>query len=571
MLRAPANLSAARLLLLGGALAASPVAAQVVPDPGLFGPPVMGARTGEPAPKPVTPKPAAPAATAPAAPAPAAALKPSTTDGASAGAGAPAPVQEAPATLPPPPTSPASAPAAEATAPRPAQPSSAKPAPAKPSPVRDAAMSQDARPTLDPDTLARTMAAAERYAAIAEAGGWPTLPAGPAMKLGAKGPTIALLQRRLAAEGDLDPATPERFVLDASVVAAVKRFQARHGIAETGIVAGQTLRAMNVPAAQRVRALQVSARRLAASAFAFGPRYVVVNLPAAAVEAVENGAVSRRYVAVVGDRAHPSPQVEARIGAINFHPTWTVPTSIIKNEIIPHMRRDPNYLAKQKIRVLDANGAEVHPNAVDWSGTKAVNYTLRQDPGAGNSLGLLRIAMPNRHAVYMHDTPSKRLFGADFRFGSHGCVRVSDVKDLVRWLLEGVGGWDRTMIEAALALPERRDVRLANPVPVAWVYLTGYATPDGAAHFRDDVYGLDADEATAPGASTSPIPAAPTPAAPTATPQARETRPANPGADAVIARRDRAAVPAGRADAATARLLDASSRPIGVERQPPSR
>ena len=197
---------------------------------------------------------------------------------------------------------------------------------------------------------------------------------------------------------------------------------------------------------------------------------MIVNIPSAAVEAVENGAVARRYVAVVGDPEHPSPTVEARIGAINFNPTWTVPTSIIRKEIIPKMRKDPAYLAKSRIRMLDAAGQEVDPAAIDWSGNAAVNYTLRQDPGAANALGLVRIAMPNRHSVYMHDTPSKRFFARDLRFLSHGCVRVSGVLDLVTWLL-APQGWTREAVDAAIATTERKDVRLPKPVPVAWVYL----------------------------------------------------------------------------------------------------
>jgi L,D-transpeptidase YcbB len=263
-----------------------------------------------------------------------------------------------------------------------------------------------------------------------------------------------------------------------------------------------TVKAMNVPVQDRLRQLVFSQQRLAASTFAFGQRHVIVNIPSAAVEAVENGAVARRYVAIVGDPEHPSPTVEARIGAINFNPNWTVPTSIIRKEIIPKMRRDPTYLAKSRIRMLDAAGQEVDPTAIDWSGNAAVNYTLRQDPGTANSLGLVRIAMPNRESVYMHDTPSKRFFGQDFRFLSHGCVRVSGVLDLVTWLL-GPQGWTRPQVDAMVASAERKDVRLPQSVPVAWVYMTGFVAADGAVNFRDDVYGLDKADPADPVATSS--------------------------------------------------------------------
>jgi L,D-transpeptidase YcbB len=131
-----------------------------------------------------------------------------------------------------------------------------------------------------------------------------------------------------------------------------------------------------------------------------------------------------------------------------------------------------------------------------------VNYTLRQDAGDANSLGQIRIDMPNRHAVYMHDTPTKRLFSGEARFHSSGCVRVAEVKTFVTWLLEGTpgptGAWAEPDLDAAIAGAKRQDVRLAKPVPVAWVYLTGYATLDGTVHFRDDIYGLDALSPPAP-------------------------------------------------------------------------
>ena len=162
--------------------------------------------------------------------------------------------------------------------------------------------------------------------------------------------------------------------------------------------------------------------------------------PRPQVEAVENGRVVHHYIAIVGDPEHPSPEISAHIQVINLNPTWTVPTSIIKKEIIPRMQRDPGYLTRAKIRILDGSGKEINPKSVNWSTERAANYTLRQDSGAGNSLGSIRIGMPNKLAVYMHDTPSKGLFGADYRFLSHGCVRVQGVYDYAAWLLEGTGG-----------------------------------------------------------------------------------------------------------------------------------
>jgi L,D-transpeptidase YcbB len=381
----------------------------------------------------------------------------------------------------------------------------AKPAPAMPEPVK---VSSDPRPTLTPETFVATMRAADRYRQIAEGGGWPELPAGVSLKIGDRGASISTLRRRLAATGDLpaDAALGELF--DHVLLDAVKSFQARHGLPETGLVAPRTLAALNVSAETRARQLTASAGRLMGSKFAFGERYVLVNIPSATAEAVQGGMVVRRYVAVVGKPDRPSPTVETRITNINFNPTWTVPVSLIKKDIIPHMRKDPGYLAKLKFHVLDAQGQDVDPAKIDWGTEQAVNYTLRQEPGVSNSLGEVRIDMPNRHAVYMHDTPSKRLFARNIRFESSGCVRVAGVRDLVAWLLDGTPlaapastlpsaelalsqNWTGAQVDAAIASSKRQDVKLAKPIPVAWVYLTGYATPDGTVHFRDDPYNLD--------------------------------------------------------------------------------
>ncbi|GJD93473.1 L,D-transpeptidase family protein [Methylobacterium iners] len=401
-------------------------------------------------------------------------------------------------------------------------------------PLVVARVSADPVPSLGPSTFLDTLRMAERYKGIADAGGWGTLAPDLVIKPGAKHAAVADLRRHLILTGDLAADAPVSDVLDATLVAAVKQFQARHGLPETGLVGRQTIAALNVPAATRQRQLAASAARLLGSNFAFGERYVVSNIPSATVEAVERGTVARRYVAVVGKPERATPMIETRITNINFNPTWTVPVSLIKKDIIPHMRKDPGYLAKMHIRMLDAKGEEVQPTSIDWSTERAVNYTLRQDPGFDNSLGQVRIDMPNRHAIYMHDTPSKGLFTRDVRFHSSGCVRVANVKEFVGWLLEGTPGpnapgsvWGPIEIETGIATGERRDIKLAKPVPVAFVYLTGYATPDGRAHFRDDIYGLDnpaaevattgtvaAPKAEAPAPKASHLPAKPTPAKP---------------------------------------------------------
>jgi murein L,D-transpeptidase YcbB/YkuD len=267
---------------------------------------------------------------------------------------------------------------------------------------------------------------------------------------------------------------------------------------------------MNVTAKERFKQLASSAQRLAGFNFGFGERYVVVNIPSLSVEAVENDRVAHRYVAIVGDVDHQSPEIAAKISVINLNPTWTVPVSIIKKEIIPRMQKDPGYLSRAKIRILDGSDNVIDPKSINWNTERAAIYTLRQDSGASNSLGAIRIGMPNKLAVYMHDTPSKNLFGADYRFLSHGCVRVQGVYDLAQWLLQGspggpLGGWDKQALTDKVKEGEPEDIKVAKPVPVIWVYLTGWSNGEGPANFRDDVYGLDAvGAATASAAAPAP-------------------------------------------------------------------
>ena len=354
-----------------------------------------------------------------------------------------------------------------------------------------AAISKSPIPTFDENTVQRISAAMLSYSTIEVRGGWPTLPASVAkLAPGQSSPDVELLRQRLAITDDLPPEKEAGSTYDEALVAAVRHFQARHGLPETGSVGPKTLTALNVPVKKRIHQLAASLDRLAAMDFTFGQRYVVVNLPAAFAETVDGSKVVRRYVVVVGKTDRPSPTLTAMISAVNLNPTWTVPLSIAKKDVIPRMRKDPAYLARMHMRALDANGGEIDPRTIDWNSDHP-NFTIRQDSGTWNALGAVRLDMPNPHAVYMHDTSHKNLFSNDYRFESSGCTRVAEPRDLAAWVLEGVPGWGRHEIDAAIATGQRTDIRLPHKIPVAWIYLTGWATRDGTIHFRDDIYSLD--------------------------------------------------------------------------------
>jgi L,D-transpeptidase YcbB len=347
-------------------------------------------------------------------------------------------------------------------------------------------------PTFDEGTAQRMAAALLSYSAIEVRGGWPTLPASAAkLAPGANGPDVTLLRQRLAMTDDLAPEQAAGTSYDAAVTAAVRHFQMRHGLEQTGSVGPKTLAALNVPVSKRLHQLGASLDRLAAMDFTFADRYVVVNLPAAFAEAVVGDRVVRRHVVQVGRPDRPSPMVTTYITTVNLNPTWTVPLGILKKDIIPKMRKDPGYAARMHMKVLDGAGNEVNPFSVDWNSDRAPNFTIRQDSGPWNALGSVRIDMPNQHSVYMHDTNHKEFFSADYRFQSSGCTRVENPRDLAAWVLEETPGWNRAQIDAGIAKGQKLDIRVARKIPVAWIYLTGWATRDGTIHFREDIYGHD--------------------------------------------------------------------------------
>jgi len=361
-----------------------------------------------------------------------------------------------------------------------------------------AALALSHEPTFDEGSAQRIREAALSYSDLAVRGGWPAIPADAKFALGTQGPNDELLRQRLIVSGDL-AAEKATGAYDDILTEAVKRFQARHGLALTGTVTPRTMAALNVPVQKRIKQLEASLERLDNMNFPFGQRYVVVNIPATFAEAVEDDKVVRRYRVIVGKTEKPSPTLTAQITSVNLNPTWTVPSSIAKTEISAHMRKDPGYLARMHMEVLDAHDAPIDPHAVDWSGTHTPNFTVRQQNGSWNALGAVKIDMPNAYSVYMHDTNQHNLFNDDYRFDSHGCSRVDNVRDLAAWLLKDQPQWSRAAIDAAIATGQRHDIAVTKKVPVAWIYLTAWMTKDQTVQFRNDIYAQDEQllEATA--------------------------------------------------------------------------
>ena len=348
-------------------------------------------------------------------------------------------------------------------------------------------------PLLSMETVAAIEAAIPVLQDQAARGGWPRVESKNRMKVGSNSPSVAALRRRLVASGDMpaDQArrgNPETF--DSYVDAAVRRFQIRHGLRPDGVVDETVLDVMNVPIETRINQLNINLVRIRSAGTNLGDRYIFMNIPAAELQMVEFGRVVERHNAVVGKIDRQTPVLTSQVREINFHPYWHVPVSIIRKDLIPKMQTEPDYLAKNHIRIFDNRGQEVPAESIDWNSAQAMQYQFRQDPGGDNAMSTVKVTFPNSHDVYMHDTPFKDLFGDNNRFYSSGCMRIQNISGLVKWLLRD-SGWNPQQVEDAIANGQRLDAKVKGTVGVYTNYVTAWATRDGVVQFRDDIYNRD--------------------------------------------------------------------------------
>lgn len=350
-------------------------------------------------------------------------------------------------------------------------------------------------PTLSSQNIAAMAVAIKRYTEIVDRGGWPVLPDTTLQPM-AIGPAVDLLRRRLVASGDLKGGEEGMFGggYNQAVERAVKRFQASNGLTPTGIVDKRTVAALNVPAEVRLRQLKMNLGRIQETARGAGKKYIVVNIPAAQIEAVEDDRVVSRHAGVVGKIDRPTPILRSAIHELNFNPVWHLPPTVIAKDLAPKGRdmqaRGQDVLAKYGIEAYGGDGKKLDTSKINWSNLSVNGLTYRQQPGPENPLGFVKINFHNAHSVYMHDTPSQTLFGRNFRAASSGCVRISGIEHLASWLtLEQ--GWTSEKVLAMKKSGERLDVKLKKPVPLYFAYITAWATEDGVIQFRRDIYNKD--------------------------------------------------------------------------------
>lgn len=337
-----------------------------------------------------------------------------------------------------------------------------------------------------------------RMRTLAAAGGWPVVPGGNALKPGASDPRVIAIRKRLAVTGEL----PNDAALDdpaytTDLEAAVKNFQSHHRLTADGIIGRGTIEALNQSAANRVAQLRVNLERARWVIGGLRDSFVLVNLPAFKAYLIRDRKNIWETRTQIGRAARKTPTFRADMKYLVLNPDWTVPPTILAQDVLAGMRKGENTIARKKLRILDAQGRPVEPSAIDWQAATpgTFRYTLRQPPGPDNALGRVKFIFPNEYSIFLHDTPSQELFAADQRTFSSGCIRVENALQFAEVLLTGQRtrpeSWTTERIRAAVDNGATQTVFLEEPLPVLIVYWTASIGAGGDLRFAKDVYSLD--------------------------------------------------------------------------------
>lgn len=330
---------------------------------------------------------------------------------------------------------------------------------------------------------------------------WKPLKTDKSIKPDESNPMMPEIRKRLYFWGYVDAyETVEDKVYDAELVVGIKKLQRRHGMEPDGVIGQGTIQALNQTPEMLIRTAAVNLERLRWLPDTIkDSELILVNTANFQLDFLHNRDTVFTSKVIVGKSYHATPQFSAEMSYIVFSPTWTVPTSITRTEIIPAVKKNRNYLASKNMKLLNSSGGIVDPASIDWAkvNPKTFPYTVRQEPGESNSLGLAKFMFPNKHSVYIHDTPSRSLFEREDRALSHGCIRIQRPFDFAKFLLSHDPTWTDERIRQAMRQPKEVTVTLNRKIPVAIIYMTYWANGGGEMFFRSDIYGRDAEIAKA--------------------------------------------------------------------------
>ncbi len=339
----------------------------------------------------------------------------------------------------------------------------------------------------------------QRYRNISAQGGWPYIGSGKTLYPGESDTRIPAVRRLLSITGDHHAAAEmSQYLYGYELEQAVNEFQDRHGLQVDGIIGKRTLAALNVSVKNRIRQILINMERWRWTERELGFKYVLVDIAGFGLQGVVDDVVQLEMRVIVGKEHHETPVFSDTIKYIDFNPFWNITPDIARNEMLEKLREDSSYLDSKHIRLFSswqADGVEIVPQSIDWnqvSEEQISRYKLRQDPGPWNALGVVKFVFPNKYSVYIHDTPGRDLFDKTDRAFSHGCIRLSEPKQLVEFLLaDSDVRWTQEMIGEVIDTAERKVVRLQPPIPVHLVYQTAWGDKNGGMHFNKDLYGRD--------------------------------------------------------------------------------
>ncbi|MCL2457274.1 MAG: L,D-transpeptidase family protein [Desulfobulbus sp.] len=336
--------------------------------------------------------------------------------------------------------------------------------------------------------------ALSQYKKYAAKGGWRSVPQGPSLKPGEVDQRVTAIRSRLASTGEYHSKGGESNLYDDQLKTAVKAFQARHHVEPDGVIGKSTVSAMNISVTDRINQIRVNLERTRWVVHDMPSSSIIIDIAGFALQYYHDNQPVWNAKVMVGQPYHQTPVFRSAITYIVLNPTWTPTPDIVKNETVPSIVKDPEYLAKQRLRIFDSSGSEVNPQTIRWHQYqgKYLPYTLRQDPGTDNSLGVIKFLFPNPYHVYLHDTPSKSLFGRTQRAFSHGCIRVQNPLELARLILANDPGNPITVekMDQILASGKTTTVILKQPLPIYLMYWTTNVR-DGKVMFKPDLYNRD--------------------------------------------------------------------------------
>lgn len=339
----------------------------------------------------------------------------------------------------------------------------------------------------------RMKAALAEHRAIRARGGWGTVPEGPALKKGMIDPRVVPLRMRLAVTDNLAGPASDPMTFDTALEQAVIHFQRRHWLRQDGAVGKGTLAALNVPVEDRIDQIRVNLERARWIIRDLEDAFVLVDIAGFRVFYSREGRIVWSSRAQVGQPYRDTPVFRSVIEYVEFNPTWTVPPGIFKKDVLPAVIKDPGYLKKKGLIVVDNHGRVINSKAIRWSRyeNSPFPYNLRQDPGEDNALGRVRIFFPNKYLVYLHDTPHKELFEQEERAFSSGCIRLEKPIELSEILLDDPRKWNRTAIEETIRTGRTKIVPVPRPVSILLLYWTVEVGESGTVYFKKDPYNRD--------------------------------------------------------------------------------